>query len=241
MPKYHVDKIPNRDHSGLLPSLPLEIYHAIALQLDVVSIIRLSMTCKSLSNYIQTSLGLWRRISDREAQKAALAPFSVLATLSVKDMMVFATRPYRMMSLSSLALNSGATPVGTLITAKEPSLLLRNDELLDRQSAEHGSHYLLPGGRWMVGVQSKSRGYPRLMCWDVASAVSDVPCDPVASVSSQHRALGFPEEFSLSTQFDPERQSVTCLLAYIGQLEGSISLPRPHTRMRSLLQSQLAS
>ncbi|KAF8309171.1 hypothetical protein DL93DRAFT_1787664 [Clavulina sp. PMI_390] len=204
---------------------PLEIFHSIALRLDVVSIIRLSVTCKFLREYIQTSLALWREISDREARAAALAPFSVPPTLSTEELIAFATRPYRMIPALSPTLDSATpAPVEPLVDAKEFCIALQNNEFYDSHDAPHGSQYLLPGGRWMLGSQLVYSGHARLMCWDIASAVNEVPCDPAAYIDSQHRALDFPEYFSMCMQLDPESQSVTCLLGYVGRLESGLQV-----------------
>ncbi|KAF8305373.1 hypothetical protein DL93DRAFT_2102078 [Clavulina sp. PMI_390] len=144
--------------TGTLP-LPLELFDLIALQLDVVSIIRLSLICKSIRKHIITSLALWRQINEREAQAGGWAPFSLPSTLPVNDRIAYATRPYRV-ALSHLM------PTGEPSDRQpQPHVFSKDDRIrfaLRKENASGPDKFrsLLPGGRWFLGI---NRGVQRLL------------------------------------------------------------------------------
>ncbi|KAF8314806.1 hypothetical protein DL93DRAFT_2167217 [Clavulina sp. PMI_390] len=168
-----------------------------------------------------TSSAMWRQISEREARTAALAPFSLPSTLSLNELIAFATRLYRMLPSSPQNLDGGQIaspePLSQVIPLR---FALKNEKATRRYPSPPASMRLLPGGRWMLGVQIIQNHYVRLMCWDVnnANRAGGLPCDPVAFIDSQHTATDFIEESnsSLCVQYDPSTESVTCLIAYAG-------------------------
>ncbi|KAF8314808.1 hypothetical protein DL93DRAFT_998892 [Clavulina sp. PMI_390] len=199
--------------------LPLEIFGLIALTLDVPSIIRLSQTSKAIRGFLLTSLGLWREISKREAQTAALAPYSLPTTLPLSKLIAFATRPYRILpSPSQNSDGSQISPFEPLSPGTPFRFALRNTEATHPSPA--ATMELLPGGRWILGVQITQSERFRLMCWDIGnpSCVDGGVYDPVAFIDSKHTATDLIEDYqsSLCVQYNPCTESVTCLIAYVG-------------------------
>ncbi|KAF8307226.1 hypothetical protein DL93DRAFT_140824 [Clavulina sp. PMI_390] len=197
------------------PSLiPLEIYYSIALQLDALSLIRLSWTCKLLRNYLINSLGIWRHIADRDARAAHLAPFSLPTALSLPELTAFATRPYRVFTSLSLDVNTDFYKSELLIRSDKFHFALRNKEAL----APCDPRYLLPGGRWLLGSQIIQSGHIRLSCWDLAISEEGEAYDAIAFIDSQHHVSRFGKPY-LCVQHDDNNDTVTCLITYLTNIE----------------------
>ncbi|KAF8305374.1 hypothetical protein DL93DRAFT_355924 [Clavulina sp. PMI_390] len=194
---------------GHLP-LPLELFDLIALQLDVLSIIRLSLICKAIRKHIITSLAIWRQINEREAQAGGWAPFSLPSTLSVNERIAYATRPYRVSPSHLMPL--GEPKTHTFSQEDRVCFALKNEDACGLDGLE----CLLPGGRWFLGVNLTENDHARLTCWDIANTAEGVVSDPVASIDSQYPALTFPPGSCLCAQYDVGSATVTCLLTYTG-------------------------